>query len=92
MSDEEAILDEAKDNHMEAAQRIKATQHRLWSAGLDEDPNYRNLSHRTTSALAMTEAAFLDSSKPDVSTSERGKVASVIHPRTYAVAGVSKWA
>jgi hypothetical protein len=60
MSDEEAILDEAKDNHMEAAQRIKATQHRLWSAGLDEDPNYRNLSHRTTSALAMTEAAFLE--------------------------------
>jgi hypothetical protein len=60
MSDEEAILDEAKDNLIEVAQRIRATQHRLWSAGLDEHPNYRNLSHRISSALAMTEAAFLE--------------------------------
>jgi hypothetical protein len=39
MSDEEAILDEAKDNLMEAAQRIRATQHRLWSAGLVLQPH-----------------------------------------------------
>jgi hypothetical protein len=71
VSDEEAILDEAKDNLMEAAQRIRATQNRLWSAGLDEHPNYRNLSQRISSALAMTEAAFLEARRRHES--ERGK-------------------
>jgi hypothetical protein len=71
VSDEEAILDEAKDNLMEAAQRIRATQNRLWSAGLDEHLNYRNLSHRVSSALAMTEAAFFEARRRYES--ERGK-------------------
>ena len=60
MTDEEAILDEAMDNLREATQRIRATQNRLWSAGLEDHPNYRNLSHRLSSALAMTEAAFIE--------------------------------
>jgi hypothetical protein len=60
VSDEDAILDEAIDNLMVAAQRIRATQNRLWSAGLDDHPNYRNLSHRVSTALAMTEAAFVE--------------------------------
>jgi hypothetical protein len=60
VTDEEAILDEAMDNLMEAAQRIRATQNRLWSVGLDDHPNYRNLCHRVSSALAMTEAAFFE--------------------------------
>jgi uncharacterized protein with GYD domain len=34
MSDEEAILDEAMDNLRQAAQRIRATRNRLWSAGM----------------------------------------------------------
>ncbi len=60
MTDEEAILDEAMDNLREATQRIRATQNRLWSAGLEDHPNYRNLSHRLSSALAMTEVAFFE--------------------------------
>ena len=60
MTDQEAFLDEAMDNLREATQRIRATQNRLWSAGLEDHPNYRNLSHRLSSALAMTEAAFFE--------------------------------
>ncbi len=58
--DEAAILDEATDNLREAAQRIKATRNRLWSAGLEQDPNYRDLSQRVGMALAMTEAAYVE--------------------------------
>jgi hypothetical protein len=58
--DEAAILDEATDNLREAAQRIKATRNRLWSAGLEQDPNYRDLSQRVGMALAITEAAYVE--------------------------------
>jgi hypothetical protein len=57
---DEAILDEAMDNLREAAQRIRATRNRLWSAGIDDHPNYRDLTHRVMTALAMTEAAFVE--------------------------------
>jgi hypothetical protein len=60
MSDEEAIFDEAMDNLRQAAQRIRATRNRLWSAGMDDHPNYRDLIHRISSAPAMTEAAFVE--------------------------------
>jgi hypothetical protein len=60
MSDDEAILDEAMENLKEAGQRIRATQGRLWSAGMDQHLNYRELSHRLSVALAMTEAAYLE--------------------------------
>ena len=60
MSDEDAILDEAMDNLRESIQRLRATQNRLRSTGLDENPNYRDLLHRVRSALAMSEAAFME--------------------------------
>ena len=60
MTNEEAILDEAMENLGEAGQRIRATRNRLWSAGLDDHPNYRDLIHRVSSALAMTEAAIVE--------------------------------
>ncbi len=60
MTDEEAILDEAKDNLEEAAQRIRATRNRLWSVGLEDHPNYRDLTHRVMTALAITEAAYIE--------------------------------
>jgi hypothetical protein len=60
ISDEEVILEEAMDNLRESVQWLRATQSRLRSTGLDENPNYRDLSHRVRSALAMTEAAFLE--------------------------------
>ena len=60
MFDEEAIFDEAMDNLRQAAQRIRATRNRLWSAGMDDHPNYQDLTHRVMTALAMTEAAFVE--------------------------------
>jgi len=60
MSDEEAILEEAMENLKEAGQRIRATQARLWSAGMEQHPKCRELSHRLSTALAMTEAAYLE--------------------------------
>jgi hypothetical protein len=60
MSGEEAILDEAMENLKEAGQRIRATQARLWSVGMEQQPNYRELAHRLSMALAMTEAAYLE--------------------------------
>ena len=60
MSDVNALLEEAMDNLRESIQRLRATQARLHSTGLDENPNYRDLSHRVRSALAMSEAAFME--------------------------------
>jgi hypothetical protein len=54
------VLDEAIENLREAARLVRATQNRLWSTGLDEHPNYRDLTHRVMTALAMTEAAFVE--------------------------------
>jgi len=58
--DEAAILEEATDNFREAAQRITATHNKLWSAGLEQNPTYRDLSQRVGMALAMTEAAYVE--------------------------------
>ena len=60
MSEEDAILEEAMDNLRESIQRLRATQNRLHATGLDENPNYRDLLHRVASALAMSEAAFME--------------------------------
>jgi hypothetical protein len=60
MSDEEVILGEALENLKEAGQRIRATQARLWSADMEQHPNYRELCQRLSVALAMTEAAYLE--------------------------------
>lgn len=48
------------ENLNEAARLVRATQNRLWSAGKKDHPNYRDLTHRVSSALAMTEAAFVE--------------------------------
>ena len=69
MTDEEVILDEAMDNLREATQRIRATCNRLWSADLDDHPNYRDLTHRVMTALAMTEATYVEARRR----SERGQ-------------------
>ena len=60
VNDEEAILDEAMENLTEATQRLRAIRNRLWATGLEERVNYRDLAHSVSSALAMTEAAYLE--------------------------------
>jgi hypothetical protein len=58
--EEEAILDEAMENLTEAAQKLSAIRNRLWATGVEDRVNYRDLAHRMHSALAMTEAAYLE--------------------------------
>lgn len=60
MTDEEAILEEAMDYLKEAAQRVRASQARLWSSNLSDHPNYRELSTRLSIALASIEAAYVE--------------------------------
>jgi predicted RNase H-like HicB family nuclease len=60
MADEDNILEEAMDNLKEAGQRIRATQSLLRSQGMTEGEDYRDLLTRLSTALAMTEAAYLE--------------------------------
>jgi hypothetical protein len=56
MADENIVLEEA----MEAGQRIRATQSLMRSQGMTEGENHRDLLTRLSTALAMTEAAYLE--------------------------------
>jgi predicted RNase H-like HicB family nuclease len=60
MADEDTILEEAMDNLKEAGQRIRATQSLLRSQGMTKGEDYRDLLTRLSTALAMTEAAYLE--------------------------------
>jgi hypothetical protein len=60
MATEDTVLEEAMDNLKEAGQRIRATQGLMRSEGMTESEDYRDLLTRLSSALAMTEAAYLE--------------------------------
>jgi hypothetical protein len=60
MANEDTALEEAMDNLKVAGQRIRATQSLMRSQGLTEGENYRDLLTRLSTALAMTEAAYLE--------------------------------
>ena len=60
MVNEATALEEAMDNLKEAGQRIRATQSLLRSEGMTDGENYRDLHMRLSTALAMTEAAYLE--------------------------------
>jgi len=60
VDEEEAILDETMETLDETTQRLRAIRNRLWATGLEDRVNYRDLAHRVRSALAMTEAAYLE--------------------------------
>jgi hypothetical protein len=60
LNGEEPILDEAMENLKEAARLVRATQNRLWATGRIDHPDYRDLTHRMSLALAMTEAAYVE--------------------------------
>jgi hypothetical protein len=60
MADEDTVLDEAMDNLKEAGQRIRATQSLMRSEGMTDGENHRDLLTRLSTALAMTEAAYLE--------------------------------
>jgi predicted RNase H-like HicB family nuclease len=60
MTDENTVLEEAMDNLKEAGQRIRATQSLMRSQGMTDGENYRDVLTRLSTALAMTEAAYLE--------------------------------
>jgi hypothetical protein len=60
MADEDAVLEEAMDNLKEAGQRIRATRSLMCSQGMTDGENHRELLTRLSTALAMTEAAYLE--------------------------------
>jgi hypothetical protein len=60
MADEDTVLEEAMDNLKEAGQRLRATQSLMRSQGLTDGENYRDLLTRLCTALAMTEASYLE--------------------------------
>ncbi len=63
MANEDSVLEEAMDNLKEAGQRIRATQALMRSQGMTDNENYRDLLTRLSTALAMTEAAFLEAKR-----------------------------
>jgi hypothetical protein len=60
VADEDTVLEEAMENLKEAGQRIRATQILMRSEGMTEGENHRDLLTRLSTALAMTEAAYLE--------------------------------
>jgi hypothetical protein len=60
VADEDSVLEEAMDNLKVAGQRIRATQGLMRSEGMTDGENYRDLLMRFATALAMTEAAYLE--------------------------------
>ena len=63
MANEDTVLEEAMDNLREAEQRIRATQSLMRSQGMAEAENHRDLLTRLSTALAMTEAAYLEAKR-----------------------------
>jgi hypothetical protein len=57
---DDSVLDEIQDNIREAGQRLRASLNLLRSQGMLDDNNYRELITRLSTALAMTEAAYLE--------------------------------
>ena len=60
VADEDTVLEVAMDNLKEAGQRIRATQSPMRSEGMTDGENYRDLLTRLSTALARTEAAYLE--------------------------------
>ena len=57
---DDSVLDEIQDNARETGQRLRASLNLLRSQGLLNDGNYRELITRLSTALGMTEAAYLE--------------------------------
>ena len=63
MTNEDSVLEEAIANLREVSYRIRATQNVMHSQGMTENVNYRELVTRLSTALAMTEAAYVEAKR-----------------------------
>jgi hypothetical protein len=57
---DDGVLEEIQDNTKEVGQSLRASLNLLRSLGMLDDANYRELTTRLSTALAMTEAAYLE--------------------------------
>jgi hypothetical protein len=57
---DDSVLDEIQDNTRESGQSLRASPNLMRSQGMLDDGNYRELVIRLSTALAMTEAAYLE--------------------------------
>jgi hypothetical protein len=60
MANEDSVLDERQDNTKGTGQRLRASLNLLRSQGMLDDNNYRELTTRLSTALAMTKAAYVE--------------------------------
>ena len=56
----EPILEESLDNLRETTQRLRATENRMLVAGMHDQPHYRDLFVRVSTALEMTESSIVE--------------------------------
>jgi hypothetical protein len=57
---DDSVLDEIEDNTKEAGQRLRASLNLMRSQDMTSSEDYRELVTRLSTALAMTEAAYLE--------------------------------
>lgn len=55
---DDSVLDEIRDNAREAGQRLRASLNLMWSQGMFDDHNYRELETRLTVDLTMVEGVY----------------------------------
>jgi hypothetical protein len=60
MTNEDSVLDEIEDNTREVGQRLRASLNLMRSQGMLVDNDFRKLVTRLSTALAITEAAYLE--------------------------------
>jgi hypothetical protein len=63
VTNEDSVLEEAIANLREASQRVRATQNLMHSQGMTQDENYREKVMHLSTALAMTEAAYVEAKR-----------------------------
>jgi hypothetical protein len=62
-STDELILVEIQDNAREAGQRLRASYNLMRTKGMLNNPNYRQLEIRLTTALSMVEGVYSEARK-----------------------------
>jgi hypothetical protein len=63
VTDEDSVLEEAIANLREAAQKVRATQNLMHTQGMAENETYHEFLTRLSTALAMTEAAYVEAKR-----------------------------
>ena len=57
---DDSVLEEIQDNTREAGQRIRASLNLMRSQGMTRTEDYQDLLTRLRTAMAMTEAAYME--------------------------------